>query len=135
MNDKWARIYLRAMAAYWLVFGLITIFVPSLMSLFQTAEGVAARTAFSDHVWMHDGLDILAVAVLVFAASQVPINRLMLAAAGIAALLPAVGIANSLIATPYWNPLFIVSGVGCFAFAAWGFYLASRRAPEAAPSR
>ena len=32
------------MAAYWLVFGLITTFYPALMDLFQTAEGVAAKS-------------------------------------------------------------------------------------------
>jgi len=132
MNERWARIYLRAMAAYWLVFGLITLFVPSLMSLFQTPAGVAAGTAFSNHVWMHDGFDILAVSALVFAASQVPINRMMLGAAGVAALLPTLGIANSLISTSYWSPLFLVPFIGCLAFAVWGFALASR--PTLAPS-
>jgi hypothetical protein len=131
MNERWARIYLQAMAAYWLIFGLITIFLPGLMGLFQSPAGVAARTDFSDHVWTHDGLDILAVAVLVFVSSRVPLNRQMLGAAGVAALLPAVGIANSLISTPYWNPLFIVPFVGCFAFAILGLALAIRRAPAA----
>ena len=133
MNERWARVYLRAMAAYWLVFGLVTIFVPSLMGLFQTPAGVAAGTAFSNNVWMHDGMDIVAVAVLVFAASQVPINRMMLGAAGVAALLPALGIANSLISTPFWSPLFLVPGIGCFAFAVWGFVLASRQTLAPSP--
>ncbi len=98
------------------------------MDLFQTAEGVAAKTAFSDHVRMHGGLDILSVSVLVFALSMVPasINALLLRAVGTAALMPVIAIASSLLATPYWNPLFIVAGVGCLAFAVGGFVLAGR---------
>jgi len=104
------------------------------MSLFQSADGVSARAAFSDHVWLHDGLDILAVAVLIIAASQISISRTMLAAAGIAALLPTIGIANSLMATPYWSSLFLVPGIGCLAFAVAGFWLASRRTPAPLPA-
>jgi hypothetical protein len=120
--------YLRAMAAYWLIFGLITTFYPALMDLFQTTEGIAAKTAFSDHVWMHGGLDILSVSILVFALSLAPasISALMLRAAGLAALMPAIAIAISLLATPYWNPLFVVAGLGCLAFAVGGVVLAGR---------
>lgn len=128
--------YLRAMAAYWLIFGLITTFYPALMDLFQTTKGVAAKTAFSDHVWMHGGLDILSVSILVFALSLAPasINALMLRAAGLAALMPAIAIAASLLATPYWNPLFVVAGLGCLAFAVGGFVLAGRTAGRPAVS-
>jgi len=47
------------MAAFWGVFGLITTFVPGLMQLFMTEEGIDASTSFSDQVWLHGGLDIL----------------------------------------------------------------------------
>src|SRR5258708_5841509 len=114
------------MAAYWLVFGLVTIFSPSIMNLFQSAEGIGSHTALSDHVWMHRGFDMLSVSVLVFALWQASISRLMLRAVGVAALMPAIAIGYSLIATPYWNPLFIVAGVGCLAFAVGGFIFANR---------
>jgi hypothetical protein len=133
MNYRAARIYLKAMAAYWLVFGLITVFYPSLMDLFQTGDGVAAGTAFSDHVWTHGGFDILSVSILVFALSQSSIGPVMLRAAGIAALMPTIAISYSLVATPYWNPLFIVAGIGCLAFAVGGFWFASPRYQEQLP--
>ena len=128
MRNLTAVAYLRAMGAYWLIFGLITTLYPSLMDLFQTTEGVSAGTAFSDHVWMHGGLDILSVSVLVFALSMSPtsINAWMLRAVGVAALMPAIAIASSLVATPYWNPLYVVAGLGCLAFAVGGFLLAAR---------
>ena len=125
-NNNAVSIYLKAMAVYWLVFGLITIFYPSLMNLFQSAEGIAAHTALSDHIWMHGGFDILSVSILVFALSQASISRLMLRAVGVAAFMPAIAIGYSLAATPYWNPLFIVAGVGCLAFAVGGFVFANR---------
>lgn len=118
------------MAAYWLVFGLITTFDPALMDLFQTPEGVAAKTAFSNHVWMHGGLDIISVCVLVVAISRMPLTASSLRAVGLAALMPALAIAWSLVATPYWNPLFIVAGAGCAAFSAGAFVIA-RRLPAA----
>ena len=125
-------VYLRALGAYWLVFGLITILVPGLMGLFQTAEGVGARTALSDHVWMHGGFDILSVCILVFALSRMPasLGPWMLRAVGLAALMPAIAIGASLLATPYWNPLFAVAGLGCLAFAVGGFVLAGRASRE-----
>lgn len=127
------RTYFLSMGAYWLVFGLITTFYVPLMDLFQTAEGVAAKTAFSSHVWFHGGLDILSLCVLLFALSTHPPSRTMLRAAAVAALGPTVAIVWSLVATPWWNPLFAVAGLGCFAFAVWGFLL-SRRYGEHAPA-
>lgn len=126
------RTYFLSMGAFWLVFGLITTFYVPLMDLFQTAEGVAAKTAFSTHVWFHGGLDILALCVLLFALSTLPPNRTMLRAAALAALGPTIAIVWSLVATSWWNPLFAVAGIGCFAFAVWGFLL-SNRVGKAAP--
>jgi hypothetical protein len=126
VNYKTVSIYLKALAVYWLIFGLVTIFYPSLMDLFQSAEGVAAKTKFSDHVWMHGGFDILSVSILAFALSLVPISPMTLRAVGLAALMPALAIGYSLAATPYWNPLFIVAGVGCLAFSVGGFLFARR---------
>lgn len=120
------------MVAFWLVFGLITTFSPGLMDLFQTPEGVAAKTPFSDHVWMHGGFDILSVCVLVFAISRLPPTSRTLRAVGVAALLPTFAIAWSLVATPYWNPLFIVAGLGCLSFGVGGFIFSSRLSREGA---
>jgi len=39
-----------------------------------------------------------------------------------------------LITTPYWTPLFLVPALGCFAFSAYGFWLASS-APTAMAQR
>jgi hypothetical protein len=50
----------------------------------------------------------------------------MIRATALATLMPAIGITYSLIATPYWNSLFIGAGLACFAFVALGFVLASR---------
>ena len=90
------RTYFMAMAVYWLIFGLITTFYAPLMDLFQTADGVAAKTAFSTHVWMHGGLDILSFCVLLFALSTLPPSRTMLRAAALAALGPTIAIVWSL---------------------------------------
>ena len=118
-NSTAARRLLLAMAAYWLVFGLITTFYPALMDLFQTSEGVAAKTAFSNHVWMHGGLDILSVCVLLVALSTTRMTATTLRAVGVAALMPTIAIFWSLVATPYWNPLFIVAGAGCAGRSVW----------------
>ncbi len=72
------RTYFLSMGAYWPLFGLITTFYVRIMDLFQTSEGVAAKTAFSTHVWFHGGLDILALCVLLFALSTQPPSRTML---------------------------------------------------------
>ena len=126
------RTYFLSMGAYWLVFGLITTFYVRIMGRFQTSEGVAAGTAFSDHVWFHGGLDILALCVLLFALSTQPPSRTMLRAAAVAALGPTIAIAWSLVATSWWNPLFAVAGLGCLGFAVWGFVL-SNRVSKSAP--
>jgi hypothetical protein len=115
------------MALFWLVFGLGTTFYPRMMQLFMTPEGVAASTPFSDHVWLHDGLDIVSVCILLFALSRLSVTPTTLRLAAIVGVLPALGIINGVVMTPYWHPLFIVPGLGCFTFAIWGFVL-SRRA-------
>ena len=121
------RTYLICMIIFWLVFGLITAFYPRLMDLFQTVEGVEAKTAFSNHVWLHDGLDIFAICILLFSLWQQPtLSRNQVLSAALASLMPAVGIIYSLIATPYWNPLFIAAGLACLAFVIWGVVLSRR---------
>ena len=129
------RTYFLSMGVFWLIFGLITTFYAPLMDLFQTSEGVAAKTAFSTHVWMHGGLDILAFCVLLFALSTLPPSRTMLRAAAVAALGPTIAIVWSLLTTSWWNPLFAVAGLGCFSFAVWGLWglLLSNRVGEPAP--
>ena len=126
MTNKSSRIYLICMGLFWLVFGLITTFSPSLMDMFQTEEGINAKTAFSNHVWAHDGLDIIAFCIILFALSRETISRNMLRAVALAALMPTIGIFYSLLTTSYWSPLFIGAGLGCFAFVVWGFVLAGR---------
>jgi len=124
---KTTKIYFVAMAVYWLVFGLITIFYPALMDMFQTENGISAKTTFSNHVWLHGGFDIVALCVLLFALSREAVSRNVLVATAFAALMPAIAITYSLLATPFWNPLFICAGLGCFAFVVWGFVLAAKR--------
>jgi hypothetical protein len=120
------------MALFWLVFGLGTAFYPRMMQLFMTPEGVAASTSFSDHVWLHDGLDIISVCILLFALSRLPVSPTSLRLAATVGLLPVLGIINGVLATPFWTPLFFVPGLGCLAFAVWGFELA-RRASTSSP--
>jgi len=114
------------MGLYWLVFGLITTFYPKLMDTFQTEAGIESRSAFSNNVWMHGGLDIISVCILLFTLSRDAVNRRILIAVALVALMPAVAIIYSFIATPYWNGLFIGAGLGCLAFVIWGFVLAGR---------
>ncbi len=111
------------MAVYWLIFGLITTFLPALMDMFQTEAGINAKTVYSNHIWRHDGFDILSISVLLFALSRQTAARTMVLAAAIVGLLVSIAIFLSLVTTSYWNPLFIVPGVGCFCFFVWGIIL------------
>jgi hypothetical protein len=120
------KIYFIAMAAFWLVFGLITTFYPALMNMFQTETGISAVTTYSDHIWRHDGFDIIAISVLFFALSRETVSRNILIAAASVALLVTIAIISSLLTTPYWNMLFLVPGISCFAFVVWGFMLATK---------
>ena len=123
------RTFLLCMASFWLVFGLGTTFYPRIMQLFMTAEGIAASTAFSDQVWLHGGMDILAVCLLLFALSTVPPTRTTLRLAAAVGLLPTAAMVYTLLATPFWKPVFLVPAVACLGFAAFGFALA-RQAPR-----
>ena len=120
------KVYFIAMAAFWLVFGLITTFYPALMNMFQTETGISAVTTYSDHIWRHDGFDIIAISVLLFALSRETVSRNMLVAAASVALLVTIAIISSILSTPYWNMLFLVPGISCFAFVVWGFMLAAK---------
>ena len=120
------KVYFIAMAAFWFVFGMITTFYPSLMNMFQTETGISAVTTYSDHIWRHDGFDIIAISVLLFALSREIVSRNILRAAAVVALLVTIAIISSIFTTPYWNMLFLVPGVSCFAFAVWGFMLAAK---------
>ena len=119
------------MALFWLAFGLGTAFYPAMMQLFMTPAGVEASTPFSDHVWLHDGLDIISVCLLLFALSFLPATRTTLRLAALVGLLPVFGIINGVLRTPYWTPFFFVPGAGCLAFAVWGWVLSSRAQVEA----
>lgn len=125
-NSKRTKIYFGCMCAYWLVFGLITIFYPKMMDIFQTQAGVGAKTIFSNHVWLHGGFDILALCVLLFVLAGESVSRNLLRATAVAALMPTIAIFWSLVSTSFWNPLFIGAGLGCFAFVVWGFVLAAK---------
>ena len=120
------KVYFIAMAAFWLVFGLITTFYPALMNMFQTETGISAVTTYSDHIWRHDGFDIIAISVLLFALSRETVSRNMLVAAASVALLVTIAIISSILSTPYWNMFFLVPGISCFAFVVWGFMLAAK---------
>ena len=122
------KLYFTCMALYWFIFGLITTFYPKLMDLFQTEAGISAKTAFSDHVWRHDGFDILGLSVLLFVLSRERVSRNLLRATAVVALLTTIAIVSSLLTTFYWNPLFIVAGIGCFGFVVWGLMLARQTA-------
>ncbi len=97
------------------------------MDMFQTEVGINAKTVYSNHIWQHDGFDIISISVLFFALSRQTASRSLLLAAAIVALLVAVAIFLSLITTSYWNPLFIVPGVGCVCFFVWGIILWLKR--------
>lgn len=137
MASSYRRFFI-AMAIFWLCFGLGTTFYPRMMQLFMTPEGIAASTAFSNQVWLHGGLDILSVCLLLFALSTVPATKTTLRLAAAVGLLPTGAILYTLAATPYWTPLFLVPALGCFGFAAYGFWLArsvpAATAPLTAPS-
>ena len=125
-NSNSSKVFFISMASYWLIFGLITIFYPKMMDMFQTENGITSKTAFSDHVWLHGGFDIVALCILLFALSRQPVSRNILRATAFAALMPTLAITYSLVATPFWSPLFIGAGIGCFAFVVWGFVPARR---------
>ncbi len=116
--------YFRAMAGFYVVFGLITTFYPRLMQLFMTDEGIDASTSFSDQVWLHGGLDILSVALLLFVLSLLPVSALTVRAAAIVALMPTAAILFTFVTTPFWSPLFLVPGAAALAFAVYGFVTA-----------
>ena len=118
------RRYFTAMAIYWLGFGLGTTFYPRMMQLFMTPEGITASTAFSDQVWLHGGLDILSVCLLLLALSTVPSTKTTLRLAATVGLMPTAASVYTLVATPFWTPLFLIPALGCFAFAVYGFWLA-----------
>ena len=120
------KVYFITMAAFWLIFGLITAFYPALMNMFQTETGINAVTTYSDHIWRHDGFDIIAISVLLFALSREHASRNLLTAAATVATLVTIAIISSLVTTPYWNLFFLVPGLSCLAFAVWGFVLAAR---------
>ena len=121
-----ARRYYTSMALFWLVFGLGTTFYPRMMQLFMTPEGIAASTAFSDQVWLHGGLDIISVSLLLLALSKVPATKTTLQLAATVGMMPTAAILYTLLTTPYWTPLILVPALGCFAFAVWGFLLSTR---------
>ena len=120
------KVYFIVMAVFWFVFGLITTFYPPLMNMFQTENGISAVTTYSNHIWRHDGFDIIALSVLLFALSRETVSRNILRAASVVALLVTIAIISSILTTTYWNMLFLIPGVCCFAFAVWGFMLAAK---------
>jgi hypothetical protein len=124
------RRYFTAMAIFWLAFGLGTTFYPRMMQLFMTPAGIASSTAFSDQVWLHEGLDILSVCLLLLALSTLPTTKTALRLTATVGLMPTAAIVYTMVTTPFWTPLFLIPGLGCFAFAVYGFWLA-RRVPTA----
>jgi len=125
MPSSYRRFFV-SMSIFWLLFGLGTTFYPQMMQMFMTPEGIAASTPFSDQVWLHEGLDILSVSILLFALSMVPATKTTLSLAGLVGLMPTLAVVYTLLTTPFWQPIFLVPGLGCFAFAVWGFALAGK---------
>ncbi len=121
-----SKVYFLAMAAFWFIFGMITTFYPALMNMFQTKTGIDAVTIYSNHIWRHDGFDIIAISVLLFALSRENVSRNILRATAVVALLVTIAIISSILSTSYWNMLFLVPGLSCFAFVVWGFTLAAK---------
>lgn len=123
-----SRTFFLSMSLFWLLFALGTTLYPRMMQMFMTPEGVAAGTPFSDQIWLHEGLDILSVSMLLFALSTVPATKTTLRMAALVGLCPTLAVVYTLRTTPFWQPIFLVPAVACFAFGAWGFIL-SRSAP------
>ena len=114
------------MGTFWLLFGLIATFYPAAMNLYQTEAGIQAVTPYSNHIWQHDGFDILSVSILLFALSRASASRIMLRASAIVALLVFIAIVSSMTTTPYWNSMFITPGLCCLGFSVWGFRLSTK---------
>jgi hypothetical protein len=125
MSSTHRRFFI-AMATFWLAFGLGTTVYPRMMQMFMTPAGIAASTPFSDQVWLHGGLDILSVCVLLAALSTVPATKITLRSAAVVGLLPVAAMVFTLVATPFWSPFFLVPAAGCLGFAIYGFVLAAR---------
>jgi hypothetical protein len=126
MKRDSAKLYYIALGIFYLGFGLVTIFYPKLVQVFQTAEGIAASTPFSDNIWRHQGLDLLSVATIVFALSSQQVSAAMLRTTAVITIMPAIAVINSCLATPYWNGLFFVPCIFCLGFTVWGFSLAAK---------
>jgi hypothetical protein len=119
--------YFVAFAIYWGGFGLVTTFYPDLMDLFLSDKGVTKSTEFSNHVWMHGGIDILALVIILLALSRETLSKNTIVATAFAALLPTIAIFYSLLLTPYWSALFIVSGLGTLFFFIWGLTIGLKK--------
>jgi len=107
MASTYRRFFI-AMAIFWLGFGLGTTFYPRMMQLFMTPAGISASTTFSDQVWLHEGLDILSVCLLLLALSTVTVTKTTLRLAAAVALLPTAAIVYTLITRPFWTPLLLL---------------------------
>jgi hypothetical protein len=121
-----ARKFYISMGLYWMGFGLGCTFYPAMMKLFMTPAGKAATTPYSDHVWLHGGMDILSVTLLLFALSTIPATKTTLRVAATVGLLPTAAMIYGVATGLYWSPVFLVPAAGCLAFAVWGFVLARR---------
>lgn len=122
--------YFIAFAIYWGLFGIVTTFYPTLMNLFLSDNGIKASTEFSNHVWMHGGLDILALVIVLLALSRENLSKNTIIAIAFAALLPTIAIFYSLLFTPYWSALFIGSGLGTLLFFVWGLIIGMKKAKK-----
>ena len=119
-----ARNYFRVLALFWLTFGVITIFYPRFMQLFMTQRGEDASSEFADNLWLHDGLDILAVSILLLLLSTMPITQASLRAAAVVSLIPVIAIVYSVVATPFWSELFLLPAAAALGLSIWGLSLA-----------
>ncbi len=122
-----AKVYLMAQSLFYLCFGMITLFYPKLMEMFQTSQGVSSGSAFANNIWLHEGLDILSISLLLFVLSRTTASPAILRASAVVALMPFIAIIYSYFETPFWNVLFLVPAVTCLIFSGWGFMLAARK--------
>ena len=122
-----ARRFFIAMAAFWFVLRSRHDVLPAHDADVHDACGHRGVDAiFRSSLVAHGGLDILSVCLLLVALSTVPATKTTLRLAATVGLLPVAAMVYTLVATPFWSPLFLVPAVGCFGFAIYGFLLAGR---------
>ena len=126
MNMQNPKIYLRAMGLFWALIGVMNIANPGSMDSFLSETGLQVSNEFSDHAFFHGGMDIVAWAIILFALSFETLSKRMILIVGCSALAPTAAIVYSVVFTPYWTAMFLVTGSMAFGFFLWGLFVHSR---------